>query len=93
LNTPELLGYACSFVRSFFTTYVLNGKLQYQSAEAAQADWVSGNAVLILRVATKVGFKTVKVIKTLIVLRQVVMNVELMEFPFPSSGIVASFIT
>jgi len=93
LNTPELLVYGCSFVRSFFNTYVPNGKLQYQSAEAAQADWVSGNVVLILRVAMKGGFKSVKVIKTLIILRQVVMTVELMEFTFPSSGIVTSFIT
>jgi hypothetical protein len=40
----------------------------------------------------KGGRKSVKVIKTLIMLRQVVMNVEMMAFPFPSSGSVTFFV-
>jgi hypothetical protein len=40
----------------------------------------------------KSGLKSVKEIKTLIMLRQVAMNVEMMAFPYPSSGIITSFI-
>jgi hypothetical protein len=86
------LGYACSFVRSVFNIYILSRELQYQSADSTQTDGADSNAVLVFRVAMKGGRKSVKVTKTLIILRQLVMNVELMEFPFPSSGSVTSFI-
>ena len=83
---------ACSFVGSFFDVCALSRKLQYQSAESAQTDTANGNAVLVFRVAVKGGSKSVKVFKTLIMLRQVVMNAETMEFPFLLSGSVTSFI-
>jgi hypothetical protein len=60
--------------------------------KTAQTDRASGNAVLIFHVTLKGGRKSVKFAKTLIRLRQVVMNVEVMEFPFPSSVIVTFFI-
>ena len=70
-----------------FFVYILSRKLQYQSADSAQTDRANGNVVLVFHLAMKGARKSLKVIKTLFMLRQVVMNFEMMEFPFPSSGI------
>ena len=70
------MGYACSFVGSFFNVYILSRKLQYQSADSVQTERANGNVVLIFRMPMKGGGKSLKVIKIVIMLRQVVMNVE-----------------
>ena len=50
--------------------------------DSAPTDRTNSNAVIVFCVSMKGGCQSVKVVKTLIVLKQVVMNIEMMKFPF-----------
>lgn len=81
MASSELLGYAYISVRSIFYVYVPNLKLHYKISDSAPTDRANGNAVIVFCVSMTVC-QSVKVVKTLIVLKQVVMNIEMMKFPF-----------